>query len=73
FRIFEAGEKLPVRQTQEVIAFYGEREIVVAKGDRYYVSFSPDGPYVVDLTKTLNRASKTCLFIEEPMVPAQDA
>ncbi|MEE8398114.1 MAG: NAD(+)/NADH kinase, partial [Desulfobacterales bacterium] len=58
FRIFEAGEKLPVRQTPAVIALDGEREIVVAKGDRYYVSFSPDGPYVVDLTKTLNRASK---------------
>lgn len=67
FRTFEAGEKLPVRRTPAVIALDGEREITVAKGDHYYVTFSPDGPYVVNLTETLNWASKACLFIQEPV------
>jgi len=65
FRLFEAGEMIPVSYGPSVIALDGEREISQGKGERVNVKLNPCGPYIVDLNETLRQASEECLFMAD--------
>ena len=50
-------------QGPSVIALDGERERVIAPGQRIEMRISRRGPWVVDLAATLQRAAKQKIFL----------
>jgi predicted polyphosphate/ATP-dependent NAD kinase len=53
----EAGVALPLDAGHGTLAFDGEREIELARGDRYEVSLDWGGPFTVDIPRTLRYAA----------------
>jgi len=66
YDIFEPDEKIPISGTSSVIALDGEREITMLKDEKLYVKLDLNGPRVVKLKETLQRASETCLLVSKP-------
>lgn len=56
-RIFKEGELLEIGSAPGVIALDGEREVLLRENEKFTVNINPDGPTVVDLTKTLESAA----------------
>ncbi|MBI5014474.1 MAG: NAD(+)/NADH kinase [Deltaproteobacteria bacterium] len=63
-RVFEPTESIPISHTPSIIALDGERELVVAPGDRLTVHLSPAGPRVIDISQALRQASERRFFLQ---------
>jgi hypothetical protein len=47
-----------------LIAFDGDREIVLAEGERAWLRVTRDGPYVIDPRRTLRAAAELGSFVD---------
>jgi predicted polyphosphate/ATP-dependent NAD kinase len=63
YRVFEAGETVPISHTPSAIALDGEREHIAREGDELVVRLEREGPRVVDIGRALRRASEEGLFL----------
>ena len=57
------GETYPVSLSPCILAVDGEREVTVARGCRAAVRLTPDGPWVVDVRRVMERARRAGLFV----------
>lgn len=62
WRKIGVGEIVDVKPGDSVIALDGEREIEVARDSGYSIGLSPEGPCVIDVAETLQRARIRGLF-----------
>lgn len=67
YRPLSPGDPVPVTNRPSVLALDGEREIVVHEGDDYYLRFSSDGPWIVNVPAALAGAAGTGFFIEDEL------
>ena len=63
FRLFGPEKPVKVDQGQGMIALDGEREHSIGKDDEINIHYNPDGPLVVNLTNTLESASRSGFFL----------
>lgn len=64
YEIFHPGNPVRVEQKSGVIAMDGEREHSIRQDDEISIRYNPDGPYVVNLTKTLEKAAGARHFLK---------
>ena len=62
YQTFDEARSLPIRHTPSIIALDGERELVLPAGEKMSVRFNSQGPWVVDLERTLEEAAKAGLM-----------
>ena len=62
FNIFDPGVSILISYTPSVIALDGEREFIVKPGESLAIKLNLQGPRVVDIPKTLRKASEKSLF-----------
>jgi len=62
-KLLESGQRVTVLEKPCVIALDGEREIQVNRGDRAEVELSLEGPFVVDIGRTLSTAAARGAFL----------
>lgn len=53
YRLIDSSKPVPVRWTPCVIALDGEREVSIRKGESFSVRLNPNGPWVVNIARTL--------------------
>ncbi|MGF6770173.1 putative polyphosphate/ATP-dependent NAD kinase [Paraburkholderia sp. GAS199] len=70
---FEVGAWMPLETGQGTLAFDGEREIELERGDRYEIALDWDGPLTVDVERTLRYAASRQLVRDVASVVAQSA
>jgi hypothetical protein len=58
YRQFTSGQDQTIDLTPGVVALDGEREVFLPEGSRHAVSYNAAGPWVVDVGKTLQLASR---------------
>jgi hypothetical protein len=63
YRVFGPGEDVAIQQVPAVIALDGEREHFEKRGNQTTVRLNPKGPWVVDVSRALGKASAQRLFI----------
>ena len=51
------GRSIPLRTATGTIAFDGERELEISAGDRLVATLSAEGPYTIDVPRTLSWAA----------------
>jgi hypothetical protein len=68
---FEVGGWTPLETEHGTLAFDGEREIELERGDQYEISLDWDGPLTVDVERTLRYAASRQLVREVAHVVAQ--
>jgi predicted polyphosphate/ATP-dependent NAD kinase len=51
------GRSIPLRTSTGTIAFDGERELEISAGDRLVATLSAEGPYTIDVPRTLSWAA----------------
>lgn len=64
---FEMGAWMPLRASQGTLAFDGEREIELERGDRYEVSLDWSGPLTIDVERVLRYSASRQLLRESAM------
>ena len=64
FRTFKMFEEIPIQREQGMIALDGEREITIRPKEKLSVRLNTKGPRVVDIEKTLAKASRSRCFHE---------
>jgi len=65
YDLFEPGQEIPISGKSSVIALDGEREITMIKNEKLLVKLNPNGPRVVKLKETLQRAAETGWFVSK--------
>ena len=65
---FEAGRWTPLRTSHGTLAFDGEREIELERGDCYEISLDWNGPLTIDVARVLRYAASRQL-LREALVP----
>lgn len=63
YSVFEPGREIPIVTAASVIALDGEREITIHKDEQFFVKLKLDGPRVVKLKETLQKAAETGLLL----------
>jgi hypothetical protein len=63
FRLFSPGEAIPLSHTPAMIALDGERERIEGKKNRVIIEIEVEGPWVVDIPRTLRYAAEQRLFL----------
>jgi hypothetical protein len=61
---FEVGGWMPLETERGTLAFDGEREIELERGDQYEISLDWDGPLTVDVERTLRYSASRQLVRE---------
>ncbi len=61
-RIIEPDQEIAISHTPSVLALDGEREHIIAKGSPWTIRLSLEGPRVVDIPRTLEKAAERSLF-----------
>jgi predicted polyphosphate/ATP-dependent NAD kinase len=61
---FEIGARIALAGAHGTLAFDGEREIELERGDRYEITLDHDGPLTVDVERTLRYAASRQLLRE---------
>lgn len=64
-RLMRVGEQIPVNISPCVLALDGERELEVTPKRSLTVRYSDQGPYVVDVEKTMSEAQRLNLFVHQ--------
>jgi hypothetical protein len=67
---FEVGVWMPLDTEHGTLAFDGEREIELERGDRYAIALDWDGPLTVDVERTLRYSASRQLVREVANVAA---